>query len=91
MSNVEVRLRVESGLKKQADIIFKNMGMSMSEAIRIFLMQSVNSDGLPFRPHLSRPNQITLKSFEQIDSGDFEEFSADEFSNYLKSVDNEEG
>lgn len=89
MNNVEVRLRVEMGLKKEADRVFQNMGMTMSEAIRIFLMQSVNSAGLPFRPHLAQPNMTSMRSFEQKNDFETEEMSISEFSNYLKDLDNE--
>lgn len=90
MSNVEVRLRVESGLKKEADHIFRSMGMTMPEAIRIFLRQSVNSSGLPFRPSLSTPNLSTLRAFDQKSNGDVEEMSVENFSNYLQEMNNEE-
>lgn len=88
MSNVEVRLRVELGLKKEADQVFQSMGMTMSEAIRIFLMQSVNSAGFPFRPHLSRPNKATFRAFNEKDNEEMEEMDMEEFSNYLQEIDN---
>ena len=90
MSNIEVRLRVESELKKNAESVFQNMGMTMPEAIRIFLKQSVNSSGLPFRPHLNMPNKDTIQAFESVRAGEFEELSEANFSNYLKRLDNEE-
>ncbi|PCJ28043.1 MAG: type II toxin-antitoxin system antitoxin, RelB/DinJ family [Rickettsiales bacterium] len=89
MSNMEVRLRVGSKLKKNADSIFQEMGMTMSEAIRIFLTQAVNSGGLPFRPHLTNPNSTTIQAFEDVDSGDFEEMSIEKFSNYLDGIEGE--
>ena len=50
MSNVTVQARVTPELKKQAETIFADMGMTAAEAIRIFLKQVVNSGGLPFQP-----------------------------------------
>lgn len=88
--NTEVRLRVPGKLKHDAERIFKNMGMSMSEAIRIFLKQSVNSSGLPFRPHLKEVNQKTINAFKEVEDGDFTEMSGDEFNNYVQELDNEE-
>ena len=61
----------------------------MSEAIRIFLTQSVNSDGLPFRPHLRKPNKVTLDSFSEVETGDFMELSREAFGKYLKGFGNE--
>ena len=54
MSNVTVQARVTPELKKQAETIFADMGMTTAEAIRIFLKQVVNSGGLPFQPTTKR-------------------------------------
>lgn len=89
MSNVEVRLRIKSELKNSAEMLFENMGMTMSEAIRIFLTQAVNSCGLPFKPHLNKPNQTTINAFEAVKAGEFEEFTPEEFSSYLNEIANE--
>lgn len=89
MNNVEVRLRIEAGLKKNAENVFQSMGMTMSEAIRIFLVQSVNLDGLPFRPYLRKPNKTTLESFLEVENGQFVELSREEFTKYLNELDDE--
>lgn len=41
-------VRVESGVKAQAEAVLKKLGISMSAAISIFLKQIVEQDGLPF-------------------------------------------
>lgn len=87
MDNVEIRLRIDASLKEDAETLFKNMGMTMSEAIRVFLKQSVNSYGLPFRPHIKVPNQETIEAFKEVDSGDFTECSLDEFKKYIEEID----
>ena len=48
MATIDIRLRVHKELKTDAEAIFKQMGMTMSEAMRIFLSQCINSGGLPF-------------------------------------------
>ena len=90
MSNIEVRLRVDEKLKENAEVLFNNMGMTISEAIRMFLTQSVNSDGLPFRPHLKKPNNETITAFLEMNNN-YTEYSLDEFSSYLTEVENEKG
>lgn len=42
----------------------------MSEAMRIFLNQCINSGGLPFKPHIKIPNKETLESFKQAENGE---------------------
>ena len=57
MSSVAVQSRVEPWqLKAQAEAIFTALGLSTSDAIRMFLQQAVNTGGLPFQPTIRRPN-----------------------------------
>ena len=55
-----VRSKVTPEVKAQAEALYKSMGMSIAAAIRIFLQQSINSNGLPFQP--TTKNQV-LKVF----------------------------
>ena len=50
MANETVQIRVTAELKEQAEAVFKAMGLKTSEAIRLFLQQTVNTGGLPFQP-----------------------------------------
>lgn len=67
--NVTVQSRVSPKLKKQADAMFADMGMSIADAIRIFLYQAVNDGGLPFKPHGKTLNKKTLQTFADTDAG----------------------
>ncbi|HJD56050.1 MAG TPA: type II toxin-antitoxin system RelB/DinJ family antitoxin [Rickettsia endosymbiont of Pyrocoelia pectoralis] len=86
MSMIDIRLRVSEDVKTQAEEIFKQMGMTMSEAMRIFLNQCINSGGLPFKPHIKIPNEETLKAFEDIDNGEFETYTLEEFEEFLDKL-----
>ncbi|WP_342169889.1 type II toxin-antitoxin system RelB/DinJ family antitoxin [Rickettsia endosymbiont of Seladonia tumulorum] len=68
MNTVDIRLRIAEDTKIEAEQIFKQMGITMSEAMRIFLNQCINSGGLPFKPHVKIPNKETLKAFEDGDN-----------------------
>lgn len=68
MSNVTVQSRVNPELKALAENIFANMGMSIADAIRIFLQQSVNEGGLPFQPSTKVPNAETLAAFAETEA-----------------------
>lgn len=63
----DIRVNVPDELKAEAIALYKDMGMTVSEAVRIFLAQSVNSGGLPFTPHANRPNADTLKAFKEAE------------------------
>ena len=47
MSSVNVTFRVDEELKKQADLLFSELGMNLSTAFNIFLRQSVREQQLP--------------------------------------------
>ncbi len=63
-----VQIRVDSNLKRDAENIFNAMGIKMSDAVRMFLAQSVNEGGLPFKPRAYIPNEKTLKAIDEADS-----------------------
>lgn len=56
MANINMTVRIDDKVKKNADKIFKNLGLSTSTAINIFLRQSIINKGLPFE--VSSKNQM---------------------------------
>lgn len=60
LKNSVVRSRVSEDLKAQAEDILDSLGLSMSDAIRLFLKQMINAGTLPFE---LIPNARTLESF----------------------------
>ena len=73
MANVNIR--VEDSLKKRAENIFSELGMSMSTATNVFYRQVVRHGGIPFDLRLTDPfysaeNQTKLrKTIENYTSG----------------------
>lgn len=86
MSNVLIQSRVKAELKQQADAVFSAMGLSTSDAIRLFLQQSVNRGGLPFQPTAKRPNAATLEAMEELERGGGKRFSSSE--DFFADLDN---
>lgn len=60
-----INLRVDEGLKKDAENIFSELGLGMTSAITIFLKAVVRNNGIPFS--LEIPNKKTLKAFKEVD------------------------
>lgn len=85
MNVVDLRLKVSSEVKQDAEAVFNGMGMSIGDAVRIFLKQSVNSGGLPFKPHIKTPNYETIMSFSEIENNNYDELSLEEFKNALNT------
>ncbi len=69
MANVTIQSRVKPELKEQAAAVFDAIGLSMGDAIRLFLQQSVNSGGLPFQPTAKQPNAETAAALDELESG----------------------
>ena len=69
MKNVNITLRVDEDLKKQADSLFEELGLSISTAFNIFLRQSVREQQIPFQVSKNVPNVKTLAAMEDAESG----------------------
>jgi DNA-damage-inducible protein J len=48
MKETTIRSRIDAATKQEAQILLKRFGLSMSDAIRLFLHQVVLEKGLPF-------------------------------------------
>ncbi len=57
-----VRARLEPGLKEDAEMILEQLGISTTEAIRLFFKQVQLQRGLPF--NLKLPNETTKHALD---------------------------
>ncbi len=64
MTDAVIRSRVDASVKIKAKKLFNHMGLSMSDAIRLFLYQSVAEKGLPFQVNI--PNVKTAATLREI-------------------------
>ena len=55
-------------LKERAKEIYKQYGLSLSQAVNMFLAQSVFERGLPFDAKI--PNDETLEAMRDVETGD---------------------
>jgi DNA-damage-inducible protein J len=62
-----IRARIEPELKAEAETIFSELGLSITEAITLFYRQVKLQKGLPFEVRI--PNQTTLQTFQETDEG----------------------
>lgn len=47
-----LQVRMDSDLKEQVESLYKAMGSSFAEAVRIFARQSVAENAMPFKVHV---------------------------------------
>lgn len=45
---VDFEVCIDSGVKEQAEVLYRDLGMTLSTAINIFMYQSLCVGGLPF-------------------------------------------
>jgi addiction module RelB/DinJ family antitoxin len=62
MKDAIVRARVEPRLKKEAEDVFECLGISTTEAIRMFLTQVKMRRGLPFAVEIPGDSDILLSA-----------------------------
>lgn len=70
MKNVNVTLRVDEDLKKQADALFSELGLNLTTAFNIFLRQSVREQQIPFQVTKNVPNAVTLAAMDAAEKGE---------------------
>lgn len=72
---INVNIRMDEELKKQAEKLFADLGLNMTTAINVFVRQSVNYGGIPFEIirredfYSDYNQQILKKSINQLEAG----------------------
>ena len=72
-----LQIRMNGELKAQVEELYRNLGTSFAEAVRVFAQQSLREGGMPFRPTLKTWDEMTrdenhgklLRSQEDIQMG----------------------
>ena len=67
MKTASVHSRIQPEIKEQAESILHRLGLSPTEAIRIFYTQITLRQGLPFE--VAIPNATTRKALEDSEKG----------------------
>jgi len=69
MANTTYNIRIDEQVKKQADDLFKSMGLSLSSAINLFLKQSVVQGRLPISEVIAEPfyADVVLRDARSLD------------------------
>jgi DNA-damage-inducible protein J len=73
---------LDKTVKEKAKKIYKQYGVSLSEAINMFLVQSVMERGLPFEMKI--PNDETINAMNEIREGKTEKISFDDLQKEAK-------
>ena len=67
MATVNMSIRMDTELKKQADAMLADMGLNMTTAMNMFLRQVVRQGKIPFEIATDIPNAETLAAMREVD------------------------
>ena len=54
-----LQVRMDSQMKHNVEELYRNLGTSFAEAVRIFAQQSLLAGGMPFRPTMKDWDELT--------------------------------
>ncbi|KPY26195.1 type II toxin-antitoxin system RelB/DinJ family antitoxin [Pseudomonas syringae] len=63
LKTTDVRCRIDEDLKDRATTVLNECGLSLSDAMRLFLRQVVSTQGLPFEVRV--PSEKTARAMAQ--------------------------
>jgi DNA-damage-inducible protein J len=78
-----IRARVDAKLKADAEAVLDKLGLTASEAIRLFYRQLALRKGLPF--DVKVPNLATRRAMKELDEGK-EVTRYDDFDDFRKAM-----
>ena len=73
-ANSSVRVRINEDIKQQAKAVLEDVGLSISDAVRMLLTRIAKEQHLPFEP--MQPNKKTLAAIKELDNKDRETFNS---------------
>ena len=83
---INMSFRVDKNLKKQADELFKNLGMNTSVALNMFLTQSVREQSIPFVPSLEVPNARLISAMEEVEKIENGTIKAKKYKSFKEAI-----
>ncbi len=87
---INMSFRVDKNLKKQADELFKKLGLNTSVALNMFLSQSVREQSIPFIPTMNIPSEKLLKALKEVQDIEDEKITPKRYKTFedaLKDID----
>ena len=67
MATVNMSIRMDTELKKQAEAVLSDMGLNMTTAMNMFLRQVVRQGRIPFEIATDIPNAETVAAIKEMD------------------------
>jgi DNA-damage-inducible protein J len=68
MRKIAIQVRVDGRIKKKAEAALHDMGLSMSEIVRVLLVRVGEEKAIPFQ--IKVPNSRTIEAIEAVERGE---------------------
>ncbi len=85
-ANALVQARIDSAVKEEAAAVLKEIGLTISDAVRLLLIRVAREKELPFEPLI--PNAETIAAMEEARRGGLRSF--DTVQEFLDSLNEED-
>lgn len=83
---VPIHVKVDDDLKSNAERLFDDLGMNMTDAITMFLKQSLTEQALPFQPRTERSYSNYARN--EVETNNLDSFSS--IGDWWDSVNNKD-
>ena len=69
MATVSTNIRIDENVKAEASKLFEGLGLTLSDAVNVFLRQSILHRGVPFKIEYpeKKPNRATIRAMKEGD------------------------
>ena len=69
MATVSTNIRIDENVKAEASKLFEGLGLTLSDAVNVFLRQSILHRGVPFKIEYpeEKPNRATIRAMKEGD------------------------
>ena len=62
-----INVNVDAKVKEEATAILKDLGLNMSTAINMFLVQVIKKDGIPFEIVNPKPSKDLIRALKELE------------------------
>jgi addiction module RelB/DinJ family antitoxin len=69
MAKTQIQIRTDEDIKEKATVLFEQLGLNISDAVNLFLRQSIFANGLPFEVKLPDSHNVKTKEQYAVDTG----------------------
>jgi DNA-damage-inducible protein J len=84
----QIHIALGDNLKQEAEAILKEMGLTISEAVRVFLRTVVMEREIPFSVRYSTkiPNKETMQAINELESGKGEKITLSQIKSMWEDI-----